>query len=203
MEGDGYSCAANGPPKLQGLVPLLVSGTISRSYVRKHGGCLWAAKAHCAHERLSGVGEPHGPTPHCKVMRPGSRTFPPVISLHLCFSSWNSFPRFHFSKHQSTGEPPEGLLRWEHHHSPPPSVSILQLWHVHHATKNIPLQRAQGTQPSVDYQQDIPHPTLNPGNPREAFRDCFTGRCWNGIRGSFLRGSYFPLFKLDKLHLAC
>lgn len=32
------------------------------------------------------------------------------------------------------------------------------------------------------HQQEIPHSTLNLGNPREAFQECFTAWCWNGLQ---------------------
>lgn len=93
----GYSWAAYGPPKTSHqprawLVPSPVSGTISRCCGRKDGGCSWGAKAHGARGRLSGVGEPRGPAPPCRVLvlAPGHSTwlflctsvFPPEIASH-------------------------------------------------------------------------------------------------------------------------
>lgn len=202
------------PPKTSSqptawLVPSSVSGTISRCCGRKHGSCSRVAKAHGAHRRLSGMGEPQDPVPPLRVLGPGSRTLHPIISLHLCFSSWNSFPRLSFFKHQSVWEPPKGLLRWVHGS---PIILILLLQRASCSQGASPYNQNPTGTPTTEGSRhttlrttstNIPHPTLNSGNARKALQDCFTVRWWNGLSSSFLSGSYFPLFKLDKLYLAC
>lgn len=101
------------PPWCQGLFPGAVAESMGALPGRRKptvptGGSLGWRKT-------------RGPALPCRVQGPGSKALHPVISLHLCFSSWNSFPHFCFSKHQSVWEPPEGLAYMGC--TPPPSSS--------------------------------------------------------------------------------
>lgn len=129
------------PPWCQGLFPGAVAESMGalpgwRKPTVPTGGSLGWRKT-------------RGPAQPCRVLGPGSKALHPVISLHLCFSSWNSFPHFCFSKHQSVWEPPEGLLTWgarlphHHHPPPPPSASIPHFGHIHHTTET-PLGHHRG-----------------------------------------------------------
>lgn len=205
----GYSWAAYGPPKLSSqprawLVPSLVPGAISRCCGKKYGGCSWVAKAH---GRLSGVGNP-GPPHHlagCWVLAPGHSiclflfpcVFPTGIASHN--SAFPSVKMFGSLPRDCSGRVHASpILLLLQRASCSWGTSTKQpkpYWGSHH--KGLKAHNLQY------HQQNIPHPILNPGNPREAFWDCFTAWWRNGLSGSFLSGSYFPLFKLDKLCLAC
>lgn len=159
----GHCWAAYATPKTSSqprawLVPSPVSETVFRCCGRKHGGLLLGTEGpQCPREARWDGGYLSPSSPH-RALSPVSRTLHPVISLHLCFSSWNSFPQFCFSKHPSVWEHPKGLLRRVH--AFPISIILLHTSHSTHPTagahpphnqnpRELPPQRAQGTQHSV------------------------------------------------------
>lgn len=65
-----------------------------------------------------------------------------------------------------------------------PTTQLKLHWNSHH--------RALEAHNFQYHQQEIPHPTLNPGNPWEASQGCFTTQGWNGLRPNSKRIIFFP-----------
>lgn len=211
----GHSWAAYATQKTSSqprawLMPSPVSETVFRCCGRKHGGLLLGTEGpQCPWEAWWDGGYLSPPSPHrCWVLSPGHSI---QLFLFTCvFLSGIASHNSAFPNIQVFGSIPRdcsgGCM-------PPPSASsssthptahIPQLGRIHHTTKTHGDSHHRGLKAlNIQYQQqDLPHSTLNSSNAEEAFQDCFTAPWWNGLSSSFLSGSYFSLFKLDKLYLA-
>lgn len=165
-------------------MPSCVSGTIYRFC----WGLLLGSKG-----PQGGVREPQGPMPPHRVLGSGSRKFlftcdfPPGITSHN--PTFSNIKVFRSPLRNCSG----GV------HASPIIILFLQWASCSRGTPTTQLKphwrfprRAFEAHDFQYHQQEIPHPTLNPGNPREAFQDCFTARCWNGLRLNSKRIIFFP-----------
>lgn len=187
----GYSQAAYGPQKIQAnLEPAWFPPGCQGLFPDAAGDCSWAAKGHS--ERWGSPRVP--PHPGCWILAlenfflftfdfsPRITSHNPTFSNTKVFRvSWGtalvgyihhppSSSSFSFSGHPAAGEHPP---------------------HNSNYTGTFP-HRALEAHNFQYHQPEIPHPTLNPVNPREPFQDCFTAQGWNGLRLSSKRIIFFP-----------